>query len=103
LGLPTSPHFRAPKQSATPSGRKRTARKTPQPPQVAVEQPVFHAGVSAPKGETTVVRIGDLATITVTVDAQWMKLPVATITDMREAIAKLEALDTGNGSSEPDE
>lgn len=94
LGLPNSPHFRAPKQSATPPSRRRTkaapVERTAQP---AIPTPV--AAAPSPRGETTVVRIGELATITITVDAQWMKLPVDTITSMREAVAKIEALDTG--------
>lgn len=92
LGLPNSPHFRAPKQSATPSSRKRAAKAQPSPPTPSVVGAPIET-VVAPKGEVTVVRIGDVGTITVYVDAQWMKLPVATITAMREAIAKLEALD----------
>ena len=51
----------------------------------------------APRGEETIVRIGDLATIAIHVDAKWMRLPVGTITAMREAIAKLEALDDSAG------
>lgn len=90
LSLPNSPHFRAPKQSATATARRRTRPASmpipPEPPSVAT--PVVEV-----RGETTIVRISDLATITVTVDAQWMKLPVSTITSMREAIGKLEALD----------
>ena len=61
------------------------ARGEPEP---MVQQP-------APKGDVTVVHIDDLATVTITVDAQWMKLPVETITSMRDAITQLEALDTG--------
>jgi hypothetical protein len=95
LGLPNSALFRAPKQAGTPTAKRRTRRtaapETPQTP--AVPTP------AAPRGETTVVRIRDLATITVVVDAQWMKLPVETITSMREAIATLEGL----GTAEPDE
>lgn len=97
LGLPTSPHFRAPKQSATPANRKRPAhgKAVPTHPPV-IDRPTVDVGHGQPKGETTVVRIGDLATITVMVDAQWMKLPVKTITDMRTAIAQLEALDSSD-------
>jgi hypothetical protein len=102
LGLPNSPHFRAPKQSATPSNRKRGARTKAPPDEAPPETPAPLAPPVASKGETTLVRIGDLATITITVDAQWMKLPIATITSMREAIADLEALDTQqpNGGAE---
>jgi hypothetical protein len=42
-----------------------------------------------------VIQIAPEATITITVDAQWMKLPVETITSMRDAISKLEALASG--------
>ena len=87
LGLPNSPHFRAPKQSATPTARRRPRPDTP------YTEPV-PPPVPTPRGDTTVVRIGDEATITITVDARWMRLPVETITSMREAIAQLEALDT---------
>jgi len=104
LGLPNSPHFRAPKQSATPSNRKRQARNKTTTVTPTVEIPaVSTATVTAPKGETATIRIGDMATVTITVDAQWMKLPVATITTMREAIAKLEALDTAGEGSGDDE
>lgn len=92
VGLPNSPYFRAPKQAATATSRRRvrpapaaTSRPEPMPPLAAP---------TVPRGETTVISIEDLATITVTVDALWMKLPVETITSMREAIVKLEALDT---------
>jgi hypothetical protein len=91
LGLPKSPHFRAPKQSGTPSSKRRT-KATPVPND---GRPTAVAVQATPRGETTVVKINGLATITITVDAQWMKLPIETITSMREAIAKLEALDSG--------
>jgi hypothetical protein len=45
-----------------------------------------------PSGDTTVIKIGSVATITVTVDAQWLRLPVETITTIREAVASLENL-----------
>jgi len=45
------------------------------------------------------VKVGTQATITITVDAQWMKLPVETITAMREAIGQLEALGSEPESS----
>jgi hypothetical protein len=93
LGLPNSPHFRPPKQSATPSSKRRT-KATPAARTVPDQDPTPAAAQSSPRGETTVVKIDGLATITITVDAQWMKLPIETITSMREAIAKLEALDT---------
>lgn len=100
LALPNSPHFRAPKQSATPSNRKRAARGNLSTPR-SVESPA--ASTAATTGETAVVHIGDLATITITVDAQWMKLPVEQFTAMREAIAKLESLDSGAVQSGRDE
>lgn len=93
LGLPNSPHFRAPKQGATaPSRRRLKANRTPEQ---RIEEAFAPAPRRAPAGDETVVRIGDLATITISVDAQWMKLPVETITAMREAIGTLEALGTG--------
>lgn len=106
LSLPNSPHFRAPKQSATPSNRKRLPRGRPT---AASSTPADGAhlngttahGVSYGDGETAIVRIGSLATITITVDAQWMKLPVETITTMRQAIAQLEALNTSD-DAEPE-
>jgi hypothetical protein len=103
LGLPTSPHFRAPKQSATPSSRKRGPRA--QVPRALLPDEPAHPRLSpaAPKGETTIVEISDLATITVTVDAQWMRLPIETITTMREAIAKLEGLSQAQRTSGADE
>lgn len=91
LGLPNSQWFRAPKQSATPTARRRP--RATQPEAAHMEAPV--TSLPTPRGDVTVVRIDDLATITITVDAQWMRLPVETITSMREAIAQLEALDTG--------
>lgn len=92
LGLPNSPHFRAPKQGGTPTAKRRP-RTTATP--TARSEPTYGSMIyGEPRGETTIVRIDDLATITITVDAQWMKLPVETITSMREAIATLEALDT---------
>lgn len=96
LGLPTSPHFKPPKQSATPSSRKRVPR--PEPVTAPTDLHEYAHQPAGPKGERTMVQIGDLATITVFVDAKWMKLPVDTITSMREAIAKLEAL----GDPEPE-
>jgi len=92
LGLANSPHFRPPKQAATPTARRRIRPTSPSDAPDPRPVPTHRA----PQGETTVVAIGDLATITVTVDAQWMKLPVETITSMREAIAMLEALATGD-------
>lgn len=93
LGLPNSPHFRAPKQSATPTSKRRIK---PRPPDRAAPQVVAMpvTAQASLRGETTVVEIDGLATITITVDAQWMKLPVETITAMRQAIANLEALGT---------
>jgi hypothetical protein len=94
LELPTSPHFRAPKQSATAPSRRRqrtTRAFTPFEP-VTVPAPQTPQAAS---GEVSVIEIDDLATITITVNAQWMKLPVQTITAMREAIDKLVALGTG--------
>lgn len=91
LGLPNSPHFRAPKQSATPTARRRRPRSDASQPR----EPATVSGPPTPKGDVTVINVDDLATITITVDAQWMRLPVETITTMREAIAQLEALDTG--------
>lgn len=96
LGLPNSPHFRAPKQAATPTSRRRKAVPASRPESNL--PPVYSPPPTEPKGEQTIVRIGSLATITVNVEAQWMKLPVETITAMREAIAKLEAL--GDGEAE---
>lgn len=96
LGLPISPHFRPPKQSATPPGRRRKAAPVA-PVQRTEAPPPPPATTPTPRGETTVVQIGDLATVTITVEAQWMKLPIDTITSMREAIAKLEALDSASG------
>ena len=90
---PTSPHFRPPKQSATPPSRRRL-RVDPEAEQ-RIRDPFPTTSPRAPSGEVTTVEIGDLATITITVDAQWMKLPVDTITAMREAIGQLEALATG--------
>jgi hypothetical protein len=95
LGLPNSPHFRPPKQSATPPSRRRQ-RSTPVSPRV---ESVQSRPVHVPTGDVTTIKIDNLATITVTVEAQWMKLPVETIVSMREAIAKLEAL--GSGHPEP--
>jgi hypothetical protein len=95
LGLPNSPLFRAPKQSATPTSRRRPpsqaakralAKVTPTPP--------APLATSTGRGEVTVIKIGALATVTITVDAQWMRLSVDTIMKMREAIADLEALGT---------
>jgi hypothetical protein len=95
LGLPNSPLFRAPKQSGTPTARRRVKPAAP----ATVPAPATPAP-SAPRGDATVVRIGNLATITIVVDAQWMKLPVETITSMREAIAQLEALADDPGDDE---
>ncbi len=95
LGLPNSPHFRAPKQGATPTAKRRPRIASPEPTRPG---PVLVPNAPTPRGDVTVVHIDDLATITITVDAQWMKLPVETITSMREAIAQLEALDTGSDS-----
>lgn len=91
LGLPKSTLFRAPKQSGTPTSRRRpagTATTRPTPAERAVVPPTPPPS----RGETSTVTIGDLATITIVVDAQWMKLPVETITAMRGAIDALEAL-----------
>jgi hypothetical protein len=93
LGLPTSPLFRPPKQSATPPGRRRL-RVDPEAER-RIRDAFPPTPPRAPSGEVTTVKIGDLATITITVDAQWMKLPVDKITAMREAIGQLEALATG--------
>lgn len=98
LGLPNSPHFRAPKQSATPPSKRRT-RVASVTRTVPDEVPKPAAVQTTPQGETTVVEIGGLATIMITVDAQWLKLPVETITSIREAVAKLEALGTESQSS----
>jgi len=93
LGLPNSPHFKAPKQSATPTSRRRKPAPATRP---LTDLSTAHSPPPAQsRGEVTVVRIGSLATIAVNVEAQWMKLPVETITAMREAIAKLEALADG--------
>jgi hypothetical protein len=93
LGLPNSPHFRPPKQSATPYSKRR-AKPTPTGRTVVGDMSAPVTAYTAPRGETTVVKIDGLATITITVDAQWMKLPIETITTMREAIANLEGLGT---------
>lgn len=99
VGLPNSPHFRAPKQSGTPLAKRRMKAGGPGVrtvhDQTPAPAPAQATSPAMPRGETTVVRIGELATITITVDAQWMRLPIETITSMREAISKLEALDTG--------
>lgn len=96
VGLPNSPHFRAPKQSGTPLAKRRM-KAGPGVRTVHDQTPTPASATSQimPRGETTVVRIDELATITITVDAQWMRLPIDTITSMREAISKLEALDAG--------
>jgi hypothetical protein len=98
LGLPNSPHFRPPKQSATPPSRRRTPR-----PQAVwsnlMALPETTPASPTPHGETTVIKIGDLATITVTVDAQWLRLPVETISTIRTAVKDLEGL---ADSGEPD-
>jgi hypothetical protein len=96
LGLPTSPFFKAPKQSATPPARRRP-RATPNADEI-LHQAFPPPTPRAPAGEVTTVNIEGLATITIVVDAQWMKLPVETITSMREAIGQLEAL----GTSDPE-
>lgn len=93
LALPNSSYFRAPKQSATPTSKRR-GKATPTERAAPQAAPSVPATEPSPRGETTVVKIDGLATITITVDAQWMKLPVETITSMREAIADLEALGT---------
>lgn len=95
VGLPNSPLFRAPKQSVTSSTKRRPRAAAPMAPATGTAHGHELQSPAAPKGETTVVHINGLATITVIVDAQWMKLPVETITSMRKAIAELEALDTG--------
>ncbi len=92
VGLPNSPMFSAPRQSATPPSRRRRVRNGPSsapPEHVSPSRPIRE-----PSGEVSVIEIDDLATITITVDAQWMKLPVQTITAMREAIDQLVALGT---------
>jgi hypothetical protein len=90
-GLPTSPHFRPPRQQA-PRRRKASAP----PPEVSVPAGADapSRGAAAPAGDTTVITIGNMATITVTVDAQWLRLPVETLTGIRQAVADLEALAT---------
>ncbi|HUZ09762.1 MAG TPA: hypothetical protein VMU76_06290 [Acidimicrobiales bacterium] len=93
LGLPTSPHFRPPKQSATAPARRR--RRVAPEAEKRLQEAFQPSRPRPPSGEVTTVKIGDLATITITVDAQWMKLPVDVITHMRNAIGDLEALGTG--------
>ncbi len=98
LGLPNSPMFRPPKQGATPTTRRRPRSVTPAEHEVIDEYRV----PTSQRGEVTIVKIGDLATITVAIEAQWMKLPVETITSMRTAIETLEGLGTTNGNVEED-
>lgn len=88
LGLPNSPHFKAPRQPQ-PSRR----RRPPAPPTATPAEPVAVAPArSTAEGQTTVIHVGDMATITVTVDAQWLRLPVDTLTGIRKAVSDLEAL-----------
>lgn len=97
LGLPNSPYFKPPKQSGTPTSKRRPRPVQPPSTDRTPPPPTF---TPASRGETTVVQIDDVATITINVDAQWMKLPVDTITAMRSAIAELEALGTVDDDQE---
>jgi hypothetical protein len=92
LGLPNSHLFRPPKQTLTGGGR-RVQRRTALAPPVSKtpEPPPAHSGHH---GQTRTVLIGDATRITITVDADWLGLPVETITSIRKAIADLEALET---------
>lgn len=93
LELPNSPLFRPPRQSATPPSKRRPRPAPVSDVSVRSVEPQTPA-VKPPSGEAIIITIDDLATITVTVDAQWMRLPVETITSLRAAIDQLVALGT---------
>lgn len=93
LDLPTSPHFKPPRQAKGNGTRRRIPRsKAPSAAPLAEEPPPRESPAKVPAGEVTTIKIGDTATLTIIVNAQWMKLPLETITKMRKAIASLEAL-----------
>lgn len=101
-GLPTSPHFKPPKQPATGARSRSRPRPGAKPtPGVVRSQPL--SALTAPGAETRTIYIGDSARITLTVQAQWLDLPIDVLTSLRQVIADLEALGTGADTEETDE
>lgn len=92
LDLPTSPHFKPPRQTKGNGARRRIPRAKTASAAPLAEEPPSRGPANVPPGEVTTIKIGDTATLTIIVNAQWMKLPLETITKMRKAIASLEAL-----------
>lgn len=88
LGLPKSPHFKAPKQSG-PSGGKARSKATPGKGDTGDDEVDIPP---APRGEQTRIDLGDLGSVTVTVDVQWLKLPDNVFVGLRKAIRDLEDL-----------
>lgn len=91
VGLPRSPHFKAPRQALVSSGSRRK-KQTEQPPPTPPDPPVK-------RSEQVVVSFGEAGTVTIDVDVRWLDLPDHTFVGLRKIIRDLEALSVP--SSEP--
>jgi hypothetical protein len=90
VGLPTSPHFKPPRQTApTPRKRKRAPGTTLQPESAAPpefsEQPA--------RGEQKTVSFGDAGSVSISVNVRWLDLPEPVFRGLRDIVKNLEDLE----------
>lgn len=101
LGLPNSPHFKAPKAQATGTGRRpRIIRSKPTGLAGAERSPGPLTSVTnQPPSERKVVRFGSSGVISIDVSIKWLDLPEETFVGLRRAIRSIE--DLGNQLDHP--
>lgn len=95
VGLPNSPHFKAPKQPApAKGGAGRTRNGKAEVVNSGSGGPAAAPADFAPRsqGERKSITLGSAGTVTVIVDVRWLDLPVDQFTALRKAISALEEL-----------
>lgn len=96
LDLPSSPHFKPPRQPVAGTTQRRRATPTPARTSVAAELPPISPQQVA--GENKVISLGDAGSVSVTVNVRWLDLPDETFTKLRQVIRDLESLMIPDGN-----
>lgn len=98
VGLEKSPHFKAPRQTASGTARPRKKSETTALPVAASE--LVHSA-----GELLKVDFGDAGSVRLEVDVKWLQLPIETFSRLRQVLSELEQLgraDSGEGEDSGD-
>ena len=115
VGLPRSPHFRAPKQPTGTAGKVRPGRRatsgtsTGATGESRTDEPTANPGVQGNSGgERKAVHFGPAGTVTVDVQVKWLDLPDPIFLGLRKVVKDLEDLEAlvkaaGGGEPEADD